>query len=60
MKPLHASDAAFRHPLCAVCGKLMRLVRREPHPFRGATFELDTFECPSCGHMEAEDVGPTE
>jgi hypothetical protein len=60
MKRISASDAVFRNPPCAACGKPMRLMRREPHSKLGPTFELHTFECPSCGHVETEDVGPTE
>jgi hypothetical protein len=60
MKHLRLADALFRHPLCAACAKPMRLIRRAPHPKLGHKYELDTFECPSCGHMETEDAGPTE
>jgi tRNA(Ile2) C34 agmatinyltransferase TiaS len=60
MKPLRVADAVFRHPLCGVCGKQMRLMRREPHPKLGPKYELDTFECQSCGGTLEEDVGPTE
>jgi hypothetical protein len=59
VKQLHVSEVFFRYPLCAACAKPMRLIRREPHPTRGPKYELDTFEC-SCGHTEAEDVGPTD
>jgi hypothetical protein len=60
MKPMILPDAVFRHPICTVCGSRMRLMRREPHPRLGHRFELDTFECSSCGHAAAEDVGPTD
>ena len=60
MKELRLPDAIFARPLCGPCGKPMRLTRREPHPKLGHKYELDTFECSSCGHMEVQDVGPTE
>jgi hypothetical protein len=60
MQPIRKSESAFRLPLCAICGKPLRLMRREPHPKLGPKYELDVFECQACGHTEAEDVGPSE
>ena len=28
----------------------MRLKRRQPHPTRGAAFELQTYRCPGCNN----------
>ena len=56
MPPL---KGVFEHPACEQCAGLTRLLRREPHPKLGPKYELDTFECPSCGHKQTRDIGPS-
>ena len=47
-------------PFCEECGGKTRLARREPHPSLGLRFELQTFECGTCGHAQTRAQGPDE
>jgi hypothetical protein len=40
-------------PPCAKCGAPARLTGRETHPDLGAEYELQTFECGKCGHIQS-------
>ncbi len=37
-------------PICPACAKTMQVTRRTPHPLHGHTYELQTFECRTCGN----------
>jgi hypothetical protein len=37
---------------CGICKIVMKLVRREAHPARGPLYELHTYACAKCGHIE--------
>jgi hypothetical protein len=41
---------------CEKCGGRTYLSRRELHPTRGAPYELQTFRCASCEHLQARDT----
>jgi predicted RNA-binding Zn-ribbon protein involved in translation (DUF1610 family) len=45
------------HPTCPECGNLTRLTRRAPHPADGVEFELQSFECRSCGREIERSAG---
>lgn len=45
-----------RHPKCDECGGSTRLTRREEHPVRGPKYELQTFTCVKCGHVQQRDA----
>jgi hypothetical protein len=36
-------------PTCPDCTRPMYVTRRTPHPLYGITYELQTFECRTCG-----------
>jgi predicted RNA-binding Zn-ribbon protein involved in translation (DUF1610 family) len=36
-------------PVCTTCGWPMNVTRRYPHPLDGDAYELQTFECQTCG-----------
>jgi hypothetical protein len=36
-------------PVCTVCKCTMNVARRSPHPLHGNAYELQTFECQTCG-----------
>jgi C4-type Zn-finger protein len=36
-------------PTCPMCSMTMGLTRRVPHPHYGYDYELQSFECRSCG-----------
>jgi hypothetical protein len=36
-------------PTCPECRMAMRLTRRVPHPLYGYDYELQSFECRTCG-----------
>jgi hypothetical protein len=37
-------------PVCMICGaQTMNVTRRSPHPLYGNAYELQTFECRTCG-----------
>jgi hypothetical protein len=38
------------------CGAATKLSRRESHPERGATYELQTYVCTKCGAIVTRDV----
>lgn len=44
---------AHQGPTCPSCTRTMYVTRRTPHPIYGDTYELQTFECRTCGY-EAE------
>jgi hypothetical protein len=50
----------LNRPPCEECGGKTRLARRMPHPTLGLHFELQTFECTVCAHMQTRAVGPDE
>jgi hypothetical protein len=52
-KPKHGAN---RHPKCDICGTSTRLKRREAHPARGPKYELQTFTCTKCGHVQQRDA----
>ena len=52
-KPKHGAN---RHPKCDICGTSTRLKRREAHPSRGPKYELQTFSCVKCGHVQQRDA----
>jgi hypothetical protein len=54
------STGPLHRPLCEECGAKTRLARREPHPTLGLNFELQTFECPTCSHVQTRSSGPDE
>lgn len=49
-------DHGLQRPACDKCGAKTRLARREPHPRLGPDFELVSFECSACGHIQIEAV----
>ena len=44
-----AKHGLNERPRCMICKLMMRLTRRESHPVRGPSFELQTFTCRHCG-----------
>lgn len=40
-------------PACMRCDAPTQLVRRVPHPALGAAYELQTFACTSCEHVQS-------
>jgi hypothetical protein len=47
----HARHFGMNHrPVCTRCRGLMNVTRRSPHPLYGNAYELQTFECRTCGH----------
>jgi predicted RNA-binding Zn-ribbon protein involved in translation (DUF1610 family) len=36
-------------PVCTTCGWPMNVTRRSPHPLHGIAYEIQTFECGTCG-----------
>jgi hypothetical protein len=47
-------------PICEACKRSMRLTRRAPHPLYGYDYELQSFECRTCGretHRSADGAG---
>jgi uncharacterized protein YlaI len=51
--PKHGSH---KRPKCIVCGRFMKLKRREAHPIRGPKYELQTYDCPGCGNSVGVNV----
>ena len=49
---VHDKHGRIKPPKCGVCKIIMRIVRREAHPARGPRFELQTFNCRTCGHVD--------
>ena len=47
-----AKHGVNKRPKCGTCKIVMKLVRREAHPSRGARCELQTFTCSKCRHIE--------
>jgi hypothetical protein len=43
-------------PKCERCGDETRLSRRRPHPTRGSRYELQSFTCPKCRHVQHRDA----
>jgi hypothetical protein len=41
---------AHEGPKCSLCNRTMCVTRRTPHPIYGDTYELQTFECRTCGY----------
>jgi hypothetical protein len=39
----------INRPVCTVCRRHMNVTRRSPHPLYGSAYELQTFECETCG-----------
>jgi hypothetical protein len=48
----HAKHGLNKRPKCALCKVVMRLTRRDAHPTRGPRYELQTYTCSKCGHVE--------
>jgi hypothetical protein len=48
----HAKHGERQRQKCEVCGKSMRITRRQPHPTRGPQYELQTFTCPHCENIQ--------
>jgi len=47
-------------PICETCKSPTRLTRRTPHPLYGIKYELQYFECRTCGreiHRSADAAG---
>jgi RNase P subunit RPR2 len=42
--------------VCALCRAPMRITRRSAHPTRGPKYELQTFTCPKCGHVQKRET----
>ena len=38
-------------PICDTCKQSMRFTRRTPHPIFGDDYELQVFECRTCGRQ---------
>jgi hypothetical protein len=43
-------------PPCKRCGADTRMIGRETHPDLGKQYELQTFECGSCGDISTRSV----
>jgi hypothetical protein len=43
-------------PKCERCGDQTRLSRRRPHPTRGSRYELQSFTCVKCRHVQHRDA----
>jgi C4-type Zn-finger protein len=41
---------------CQICAREMRLKKREAHPVRGPSVELQTYECRKCGMFRYREV----
>jgi hypothetical protein len=50
------SFGADDRPKCEKCGTQTSLTRRTPHPTRGARYELQSFTCRKCGHVQYRDA----
>jgi hypothetical protein len=55
--PVPRADlGAVGRVICDKCGEAARVTRRTPHPTRGPKYELQTFLCPKCAHVQTRDA----
>jgi transcription elongation factor Elf1 len=51
-RQLPAKHGERQRQICGLCGKSMRITRRQAHPSRGPQYELQTFTCPRCSNVQ--------
>jgi uncharacterized protein with PIN domain len=51
-RKLSAKHGERQQQRCQVCGRAMRITRRQEHPARGPQYELQTFTCPHCANIQ--------
>jgi hypothetical protein len=51
-RKLPARHGERQRQKCELCGKSMRITRRQEHPTRGPQYELQTFTCPHCANIQ--------
>jgi hypothetical protein len=48
-----ARSMYLERPPCEKCGTPTNLFRRTPHPTLGENFELVSYQCPACEHIQS-------
>jgi hypothetical protein len=51
-RKLPAKHGERQRQKCELCGKSMRITRRQEHPTLGPQYELQTFTCPRCANVQ--------